>query len=408
MTEGSHDEVIIAAATTALGRELGQDVVLEPDPQFGGSRHRSTVFRARVDSRAQGAPETVIVKALTGSEGRKYDPSDGDGDSPAARFAREYAAARFLQDLPLDQPLSARLLAADASRGVIVLEDLGDGQSLADLLQGGDANSARRALVAYASSLGRLHGVTAGLEASYETVRSGATRAAPLGAARVHETLPASFTTLGAACERLGVEVPARAGDDMDEVLALLSDPGPFLAFSPGDTCPDNHRLNLAAGSVRFFDFEFSSFQHALLDAAYLLAPFPTCWCVNRLPAQAASEAEDAYRSQLAALVPAASGPNYERGLTAAVGYWAVVTTARNLEASLKANGSWGISSTRQRHPLRLENFASIAARSGSLPALAGMAAALAARLRELWDGEAEMPLYPPFRGRQGEAARSA
>ena len=55
-------------------------------------------------------------------------------------------------------------------------------------------------------------------------------------------------------------------------------------ALVHGDACPDNvHRL--ADGVCRIFDFETSGWGAVALDAAYLLAPFPSCWCFASLPA---------------------------------------------------------------------------------------------------------------------------
>jgi aminoglycoside phosphotransferase (APT) family kinase protein len=70
-----------------------------------------------------------------------------------------------------------------------------------------------------------------------------------------------------------------------------------------GDACPDNVRF-LADGG-RIFDFETSGWGPVVLDAAYLLAPFPSCWCFATLPAEVAAPAMDAYR----AVVQGPTGP---------------------------------------------------------------------------------------------------
>jgi hypothetical protein len=151
---------------------------------------------------------------------------------------------------------------------------------------------------------------------------------------------------------------------------------------------------------LRFFDFEFAGFRHALLDAAYLHLPFPTCWCVARLPDGLPDALEAAYRRELAsACAPARDDAAFARAMTHAVAYWTLASVNWGMKRALESNGQWGISSVRQRHPLRLSNFADRAERLGHLPALAQTARALAAKLRELWPAdETVMPLYPPFR----------
>jgi hypothetical protein len=155
---------------------------------------------------------------------------------------------------------------------------------------------------------------------------------------------------------------------------------------------------------VRFFDFEFCGFRHALLDAAYFRSPFPSCWCVNRLPEGMPARMEAAYRAELAPARPeAADGAAFGTAMAHACAYWLLWTLALAPDAGLDLAGAlardtpWGTASVRQRHLLRLETFAADADARGALPALAETAAALAGRLRALWP-EAGMPLYPPFR----------
>jgi hypothetical protein len=70
-----------------------------------------------------------------------------------------------------------------------------------------------------------------------------------------------------------------------------------------------------------------------------------------------------------------------------------------NLKETLQEDRSWGISSLRQRFPLRLRNFADTAEAWGTLTALGRTARDMAVRLEELWSREIEpMPLYPAFR----------
>ena len=96
-----------------------------------------------------------------------------------------------------------------------------------------------------------------------------------LGAvARGKEPFLGAAAALGLAADGVGAEI--------DELSFLLNGRG-YLALVHGDACPDN--VQFLAGRGRIFDFETSGFGPVALDAAYLRAPFPSCWCFARLPA---------------------------------------------------------------------------------------------------------------------------
>ena len=59
------------------------------------------------------------------------------------------------------------------------------------------------------------------------------------------------------------------------------------------------------------------------LDASYLLAPFPSCWCFGRLPASVTAPAMSAYRGRLEA-AGIDLGPSWDVAMTAALGAWII------------------------------------------------------------------------------------
>lgn len=148
---------------------------------------------------------------------------------------------------------------------------------------GDDPARAEAGLIQFASTLGRLHAATIGRMEEWDRllVEFGAS------ATDIHQSIcdisKEMPRKLRSVCDALGVPTPAAVDEEAAAVLAAISDPGPFLAFVIGDTCPDHHRYN-ADGHPRFFDFEGCGYGHALLDAAMGRMPFPSCWCVNRLP----------------------------------------------------------------------------------------------------------------------------
>lgn len=84
----------------------------------------------------------------------------------------EWSALAMVNDLDLDPPVAPRLLGGDTTAGVIVMERLLPGPSLATLLLGADKEAARRGLVALGGTLGRLHAGTIGRSREFELRRS--------------------------------------------------------------------------------------------------------------------------------------------------------------------------------------------------------------------------------------------
>lgn len=394
---------VAAAAARALSDALGGRVRLSAGERLGGSRSRSGVWRFVVADGPRGAPARVIAKRFAG-DATRFDPDAQGMETDAGRFRAEWAAHLFLDRLGADPPLSPRLQAADPRAGVLVMEDVGEGPSLADRLTGDDAGAAVRAMERYAAGMGRLHAATLGRRAELEAAR------ASIGAGETwtdRDVCPGIWEAeclapFLAVCERLevgpapGFEAEARAAAD-----AVRADAP--VAFSPGDTCPDNHRRG-ADGHLRFFDFEFCGFRHPLLDAAYFRVPFPTCWCVGRAPDPVAPRLDAAYRAALSSAWPqAADDAWYRRQMARALGFWLLETLTflpgegMHLAAALERDRPWGLAGTRERHLLRLDTFAETAEGWSELPAMAETARTLAARLRALWP-ETGVPRYPPFR----------
>jgi hypothetical protein len=405
------DETALRSIRTTAERVLavawGGPVRLGEGERQQGTMHRSRVLRCSLLEAPAGAPATVIVKCAQGDGDQKYDPAEAEPGTPAWRLFSEWAGTQFLNSLPADPPLCGRVYGGDRDSGLIVLEDLGEGECLADLLQGSDRERVEAGLVTYAASLGRLHAATAGREPEFERCRVallGATGVSGSPSAnedrardRLGNWLIEDVPKFREGAEALSVRLPPGFEEEVAVVAAAIREPGPFLAFAPGDTCPDNHRF--AGPWLRFFDFEFCGFRHALLDAAYFRLPFPTCWCVNRFPPEIRPRMDVAYRAELVRGCPAAADdPLFRTQLVAACAWWTITTVSWHLLVALEKDGEWGVSTVRQRQILRLDTFAATSEELGHLEAIGAAARAMAARLRVLWPPEAEMPLYPPFR----------
>lgn len=374
---------VIAAAEKALSEAWQCDVGLLPLNPAEAVRPHSTVARCLVRADFPEAPVTLIVKSA-----RDYDPHDVSPQSPAGRLLNEWAALRFLSELQTD--LAPRLYAADRTTGLLAIEDLGAGASLQDRLDEPDSAQGTQALNAYATGLGQLHSLTAGRLDDLQAIRTDlgitTTAADPFVTMWPARNLP----VLRTLCSELGVAWTAAAQKELDQTLHAIAEPGPLLALSQGDTCPENHRLR--DNSVRFLDFEFCGFRHALLDAAFLWLPFPTCQHVARLPKAVVQHAEETYRAQLQIDVD-----TFATSMLYARAWWTMLSLGAYLSQALQADRTIGSATMRQRLVLWLDTFVDGSRAAGQLAALRTSASQLSSMLRALWGSDVELPTFSAF-----------
>jgi hypothetical protein len=387
------DREVVDAAGRLLRARFGRRARLASTDELRSSR-RTSVYRAAVDTSAAGAPASVIVKHHRLPELHRND-----------YFFSEAAALDFLGGLT-SAPIAPRLYGVDRRRRVLVLEDLGTGVSLAELLMGNDRAAAEAGLLAYARALGRLHAATAGRADDFRRVSRAA--GAPLDfIERDQARIRRDITLIAESLTGIEFEWTPALVDEVGRVAATLISPGPFLVLSHDDSCPDNNRL--LDGEMRFFDFEFAGFRHALLDAVYPRVPFATCWCVNCLPEPVLLDVDRAYRDELARGVPEANDDaTYYRAAVEAHAFWLLTTMRRPtglrdpemglFSEALAADRTWGTATIRQRIIHRLEAFAGFAYRHHHLEAIASFASHLAEVLRARWPFVPDLPLFPAFR----------
>lgn len=368
----------LAAATGVISRHLGAPVALEPTSGPRG-RHHSAVVRCRVQAAIPTAPSTVIVKQA---------PAGHDGRNMA--LFNEWAALAFLPQLGLDPPVSPALYGGDAQARLLVLEDLGDGDSLVDALLGSDEAKAEAALLALASALGRMHAASIARCEEHHRMREAL---GPFGGeAIIHAAaLAGRFED---ALRTTGLRV-GDAADDLERVIARIAAPGPFLALVHGDAGPGNERLD--GENLVLLDFGTAGLRHALLDGVCGRVAFPTRWCARRLPPRIADSMEESYREELARECRAAVDDQlFTRAAATACAYWLIETTTVALASLPSGDSVWGTSTIGERLALRAELFAELADAAGEYR---GLAALLSRLVETLALTDASMPLYPAFGG---------
>jgi Ser/Thr protein kinase RdoA (MazF antagonist) len=327
--------------------------------------------------RVQAGPDRSVVM-------KRRDPG-----APPQGLGVELAALEYLNGMPV--PVAPRLVAADAEAGILLMEDLGPGPSLADALLGGDRERAQADLVAYAEALGAVHAWSMGRPEGLTSLRARYAPEASPGPAWL-DALARGRAAFTGAMGSLGLAADG-AGAEIDELPNLLNGAG-YLGLVHGDACPDNVRF--LGDRARIFDFETSGWGPIALDAAYLLAPFPSCWCFARLPAEVAAPGLAAYRMRLRA-AGIELGSEWDGAMAAAVATW-IVARGPMISRVLERDREWGTTTMRPRLLTWLDSFIEASGRAGVLPSLRALAEALRAELGRRWPRTA-VPEYPALAG---------
>ncbi|MDG6107841.1 phosphotransferase [Dactylosporangium aurantiacum] len=361
-------------ALAAAGRAIGRD--LTPVEELKRN-DRAQVLRARAD----GGPVTVIVKTYA--------------TGYAERWARESAALTVLRGRGLPVP---ELLAVADDPMLVVLADAGRGGSLADAFLGRDAAAADGTLGSWADALASLHSATAGDAALFATAL-GAARVAGSGEGPAADPMPG---LLGTAADLLATHLPALGVTPGGRALARLRSMADELspdatALTPADACPDNN-LATPSGLLLLLDFEQAAFRHVAWDAAYLLVPWPTCWCSWGLPDVAAGAALARWRGAVAPSIPAAAAPAFERDLDIAVVAWSLLSGAFFLAGVLDRDDTpGGPAFSPSRRTVIRHRMALAARRRAAAPDLADLAEEVLTATARHW-GELPLAMAPAYR----------
>jgi Ser/Thr protein kinase RdoA (MazF antagonist) len=254
---------------------------------------------------------------------------------------------------------------------------------------GGDRRTATADLVAYARALASVDVWSLEHVAAYEAARrrhgvgeeTRAWRASAIAAQR---------DRFVAVVGELGVDARG-ISSELDELEAIL-DGGRYAGVVHGDPCPDN--VWIIDGECRIFDFEKTGRGSIALDAAYVLAPFPTCWCFARLPADVASPALAAY-GEVLDRAGVDTGEAWQRALAAALSV-SVIGRSDQLARALQEDERWGTAPMRPRFLAWIDSFVAAATDADAFPRVRALHVELGDRLRSAWP-DTVVPEYPAF-----------
>lgn len=392
----SVSQLVVRRTTALLGKAGGQPVRVsrvEPAALGWSAAFGEYPWLARLRLSGWPGGTSVIVKTQR--------PADHWRGSDTT--IRERAALRLLERVGCQS--APRLVAVDDELGFVVLEDLGPGPAVEDVLLGADRETAVQAFLAHAAALAEMHAATVGYADWFyaqfdETEVDGTDVDANLDRVCV-QVMP--FRQRWARLRSLTDARPElpnadKAEPDIGRMLSWLDGAGPLLALSNGDFMPQNSRTG--ALGVRLLDFEGAAFQHALLDAAHLRIPYAAAPAWGRLPSDVVRSGERTYRTRLAQVRPQAADDHiYEQGMAAATATWAVnrLTRLARLEERDRPH-PLGFSKRGQMLDL-LQTAIDSCTAARTLPGLRGWFEGVALNLRRRWP---ELPdqqdYYPAFR----------
>jgi hypothetical protein len=378
-------EDILGKAGEALSKAASDTVALDHVEVLSNEERRNFIARATAHYTG-GVTRSVILKA---TRSPAYDPTDAAALQTSA-VGKEWVACAFLAAHAPGRGHGSALLAGDVTGGLMVFEDLGsDLPSLVDPLLKGTPEEAESALTLYATALGRLHADTVDcLDAHHETFRSafGFDRPRnPLGW-RVEKDAER-------VAKKLGNAPPA---SELQLLSSRLMEPGPWLALTHGDPCPDNSLL--VDGRCRLIDYEYSRPSHALLDGIYWRMGFPTCWCAGRTPGDVAARLDAIYRAELGTAIPLALDDTaYHIELTYMAAVWMFDCLSWRLDEALERDERWGIWSIRGRLLWYLQAVIEITDSASVLPGVNKTARGWLSELKRCWPDASPLGLYPSF-----------
>lgn len=305
MTSGI-STTLLNLAQMRLSDALEADVILHPD---GGLDSQHSMLRCRVEGPGA-VPESVILKQF----------SQKDGDPWARRrFRNEWAALEFLSGLGLQ--LAPILLLGDPASNLMIMEDLGSRPTVQDLLFDPHADTAEEALLELGTCLGRLHAATAGREQAFAAIQERLGALAPESDTSLD--LRARWENIEACFAALRLPVPGEFILAAAEIEAWLHGVHPLRALAHCDA--GVHNFLWMDPNVRLMDFEFASYECALLDVVPARLGFPPSFRSRRVPPHLVTQLEANYRTELGKAVPAAWEDDlFQTALVEACAHWAL------------------------------------------------------------------------------------
>lgn len=391
-------DALVATAQQVLGARAWQPIGLKATKRLD-SEH--VVLRCQVLGGSAGAPSSVIVKQM------QERPGGAAGFPPRQMFLNEWASLQFLSDLR--SGCAPQLLASSQAEHLIVLEDLGDGASLIDILFGDNGAEAHRRLAQFGALLGDLQASAYRQEQRFSRIQAAMQASTPVadGSIDVRTVL----APLHAMLDALAVAPPSSFDSTIAAIGAAISDESPFRAFQHFDA--GAHNVISTQHTLKLLDFEFAGFGHGLIDVVGARMAFPAAYRGRRSPAESVEALEASYREHIVDTIPiAADNRLFDSAIAFASAQWTVSKLYGFWKSYLQPRLREGAAYDEQgsRSPERsayfrrmiftyLLAFTETAAERG-LDGLRGTIGRVMEALRREWPDLEPWDLYPAFSGR--------
>ena len=309
---------IIRAASDILTKRYGGEQQLVDVERLDGSG-LADVFRARVVNNPFFQHRSVVVK---------HSPATGDELADAA-FLRETVAYQFATSLSEEVRPGPVLLGYDTAQRILIISDLGDGRTLADLLQDADPETHVDLLRRLGRALGKMHAGTADDEDAFNVLFQRMTRSRKNAAnlQLLRDRLLSHRIRIGVEfLENAGIEIPGEVRFAATNVRTRLLRGG-MRAFTPFDLTPDN--VIQTGNSFHFLDYEWAGFRDVTFDVAFVVARFPVFLAAQPFNAEATEAFIDAWVSEVRGIWPSVEHPDtLQARITAGLIGWAMSSVA--------------------------------------------------------------------------------
>ena len=309
---------IIRAASDILTKRYGGEQQLVDVERLDGSG-LADVFRARVVNNPFFQHRSVVVK---------HSPATGDELADAA-FLRETVAYQFATSLSEEVRPGPVLLGYDTAQRILIISDLGDGRTLADLLQDADPETHVDLLRRLGRALGKMHAGTADDEDAFNVLFQRMTRSRKNAAnlQLLRDRLLSHRIRIGVEfLENAGIEIPGEVRFAATNVRTRLLRGG-MRAFTPFDLTPDN--VIQTGNSFHFLDYEWAGFRDVTFDVAFVVARFPVFLAAQPFNAEATEAFIDAWVSEARGIWPSVEHPDtLQARITAGLIGWAMSSVA--------------------------------------------------------------------------------
>ncbi|OFT58304.1 phosphotransferase [Corynebacterium sp. HMSC05H05] len=314
---GDTQEIIRAAADILTKRYGGEQELVDVERLDGSGL--ADVFRARVVNNPFFQHRSVVVK---------HSPATGDELADAA-FLRETVAYQFATSLSEEVRPGPVLLGYDTAQRILIISDLGDGRTLADLLQDADAETHVDLLRRLGRALGKMHAGTADDEDAFNVLFQRMTRSRQNAAnlQLLRDRLLSHRIRIGVEfLENAGIEIPGEVRFAATNVRTRLLRGG-MRAFTPFDLTPDN--IIQTGHSFHFLDYEWAGFRDVTFDVAFVVARFPVFLAAQPFNAAATDAFVDAWVSEVRGIWPSVEHPDtLQARITAGLIGWAMSSVA--------------------------------------------------------------------------------